>query len=84
MNRTSLDHESLDHVSGISTTRNHNSYKFSHKFPFIPSLYFHRSQKQESNFQQFGDPVTRNVSVFLFLASRPLLQRYAEFSLTSI
>ena len=44
--------------------RNYNSYKFSYKFTFIPCLSFHRNQKQASNFQQVGDLVTRNISVF--------------------
>ena len=44
--------------------RNYNSYKFSYKFDFIPVLSFRRNQKQESNFQQVGDLVTRNISVF--------------------
>ena len=43
---------------------NYNSYKFSDKFTFIPVLSFSRSQKQEPNFQQVGDLVTRNIFVF--------------------
>ena len=43
---------------------NYNSYKFSYKFTFIPLLYFHRNQKQESNFQQVGGLVTRNSFAF--------------------
>ena len=34
---------------------NYNSYIFSKKFTFIPSLYFLRNRKQELNFQQVGD-----------------------------
>ena len=44
--------------------RNYNSYKISYKFDFIPVLSFRRNQKQESNFQQVGDLVTRNISDF--------------------
>ena len=44
--------------------RNYNSYKFGYKFGFIPVLSFRRNQKEESNFQQVGDLVTRNISVF--------------------
>ena len=44
--------------------RNYNSCKFSYKSAFIPCLYLRRNQKQESNFQQVGDLVTRNTSVF--------------------
>ena len=47
---------------------------------FIPFLSFRRDQKQESNVQQVGGLVTRNISVFLLLASRALLQRYTEFN----
>ena len=43
---------------------NYNSYKFTYKFTFIPLLYFHRTQKQESNFLQVGDWVTRNSFAF--------------------
>ena len=43
-------------------------------------LTFHRNQKQESNSQQVGGLVTRNSFVFLVIASRALLQRYAEFN----
>ena len=46
--------------------RNYNSYKFSYKFVFIPCMSFRRNQKQESNFQQVSDLVTRNFSVFSF------------------
>ena len=44
--------------------RNYNSCKFSYKFDFIPVLSFRRNQNQESKFQQVGDLVTRNISVF--------------------
>ena len=45
---------------------NYNSYKFNCKFTFIPFLSFRRNQKQESNFQQVGGLITRNISVFCF------------------
>ena len=48
---------------------------------FILFLSFRRNQKQESNFQQAGGLVTRNISV-LFIASRGLLQSHAEFNRT--
>ena len=38
------------------------------------------NQKQESDFQQVGGLLTRNRSVFLFIASRALLRSYAEFN----
>ena len=41
-------------------------------------LCFHRNQKQESSFQQVGRLLIRNIFAFLFIASRALLQRYAE------
>ena len=41
---------------------------------------FFTSQKQESCFQQVDGLVTRNISVFLFIASRALLQSHAEFN----
>ena len=44
--------------------RNYNSYKFSYKFDVIPVLSFRSNQKQESDFQQVGDLVTRNISAF--------------------
>ena len=34
------------------------------KFAFITFLSFRRNQKQESNFQQVGGPLTRNLSAF--------------------
>ena len=40
--------------------RNYNSYKFD----VIPVLSFRSNQKQESDFQQDGDLVTRNISAF--------------------
>ena len=43
---------------------NYNSYKFSYKFTFIPFLFLHRSQKQESNFQQVRGLVTRSKYLF--------------------
>ena len=59
--------------------RDYNSYKFNCKFAFIPFLLFRRNQKQESNFQQVGGQAKRNIS-FLFIVSRALLQKYAEFN----
>ena len=44
--------------------RNCNCYKFSSNFAFIRCLSFLRNQKQELHFQQAGDLVTRNTSVF--------------------
>ena len=44
--------------------RNYNLYKFSNKFGFIPFLIVRRNQKQESNFQQFGGLVRRNIFPF--------------------
>ena len=58
--------------------RNNNSYKFSYKFTFLFFLSFRRNQKQESNFQQVGVLLTRNIVVFLFIASRAPLQTYAK------
>ena len=43
---------------------NHNSYKVSYKFAFIPYLSFCRKQKRESSFQQVGHLVVRNFLVF--------------------
>ena len=54
-------------------TRNHNSYKFSHKLTFIPFLSLQRTQKQESNSQQVSGLVTRKFC-FLLIASRALHQ----------
>ena len=48
---------------------NYTSYKFSYNFTFIPLLYFHRNQKQESNFQQVGGLVTRNSFAFFYRES---------------
>ena len=39
---------------------NDRNYKFSYKFTFTPFLYFHRIQKQESEFQLVGGPLSRN------------------------
>ena len=44
--------------------RNYNSYRFSYKFTFMLFLSFLTNQKQESDFQQVGGLVTRNISVF--------------------
>ena len=41
-----------------------SSYKFRDKSAYIPALSFRRNQNQESNFQQVGDLVTRNISLF--------------------
>ena len=60
--------------------RNYNSYKFSSKFAFILFFSFLTNQKQESGFQEVGDLVTKDVPVFLFIASHALLQRHAEFN----
>ena len=47
---------------------------------YLLFLSFRRIQKQESSFQKVGGPVKRNVSVFLLMANRPLLQRHAKFN----
>ena len=44
--------------------RNFNSYKFSYKFNFIPSLSVYENQKQEPNFQQVRGLVTSNSFAF--------------------
>ena len=41
-----------------------NSCKFCCKCTFLPFLFFHKNQKQESNFQQVGGLVTRNSFAF--------------------
>ena len=46
--------------------RNYNSYRFSYKFAFVLYLGFLTNQKQESDFQQVGGLVTRNISVFVY------------------
>ena len=51
--------------------RNYNSYNINYRFVFIPFFSFCRNQKQESNFQKFGDLVTR--SIFPFCLLRVLL-----------
>ena len=43
---------------------NYNSCKYSYKFAFTSCLPFRRNQKQEINFHQVGDLVTKNISVF--------------------
>ena len=48
-----------------------NSCKFCCKCTFLPFLFFHGNQKQESNFQQVGGLVTRNS--FTFCLQRVLL-----------
>ena len=50
------------------------------KFVFILFLPFLANKKQESGLQQVHGLVTRNISVFLFIASRGLLQSHAEFN----
>ena len=47
-----------------------NIYKLSNKFTYITVLFFLRNQKQELDFQQVGDLVTENVSVFVYSKSR--------------
>ena len=59
---------------------NFNSYKFSYKFVFIPSLSFRRNEKQELNFQQVGGLITRNISVFC-LQRVALLLKYVPNSI---
>ena len=44
--------------------RSYNSNKFIYKFAFIPFLSFPRNEKHESDFQQVGGLVTRNISGF--------------------
>ena len=59
--------------------RNYNSYRFNYKFAFILCLPFFANQKQESSFQQVGDLVKRNISVFfLFIDGRVNLMRFNE------
>ena len=59
---------------------NYNSHRFNYKFAFILCLSFLTNQKQESSFRQVGGLVTRNISIFLFILSRTLLQSHAEFN----
>ena len=60
------------------STCNYNSNKFSYKFLFLCLLSFHKNQKRESIFQQVESMVTK---IFVFcIASRAVLQRYAQFS----
>ena len=49
------------------------------KFDFIPFLFFLRSQKHESNFQQADGLLTRKFLDF-FTASHAVHQRHGEFS----
>ena len=58
---------------------NYDSYVFSYNFAFIPFLSFLRNQKQESKFQQVCNLITRNISGFLFIASRALF--YVDFNI---
>ena len=61
--------------------RNYNSCRFSYNFVLILFLSKKKEdKKQESGFQA-GGLVTRNISVFLFIDSRALLQGHAEFRL---
>ena len=62
------------------SNRNYNSYKFSYKFAFILFFSVLSNQKQESGFQQVDGLVRRNISVFLFIASRALLQSHTEIN----
>ena len=55
--------------------RNYDSYRFSYKFGFIPFFSFLPNLKQESESQQVAGLVTRNIYVFLFIASCALPQR---------
>ena len=43
---------------------NYNYYRFSYKFAFIQVESFLADQKQESDFEQVADLVTRYISVF--------------------
>ena len=47
-------------------------------YGFISFLSFFRNQTQESNFQQVGGLVTRNICLFLFLASHTLFQSHTR------
>ena len=60
--------------------RHYNCYRFSYKCAFILFLSSLTNQKQESGFYQVGGLVTRNISVFLFIASRALLQSHVELN----
>ena len=59
--------------------RNYISFIFNYKFAFIFLLSL-KNEKRESGFQQVGGLVTRNISIFLFIASQALLQSHAEFN----
>ena len=74
-NRNDMKENPLLHENNC----NYNSYRCSCKFAFIFFLSFLTNRKQESGFQQVGSLVTRNIYVF-FIASRTLLQSYAEFN----
>ena len=43
--------------------RNYNFHRFSYKFAFFSFLFFLTNLKEESNFQEVGSLVTRNISV---------------------
>ena len=47
---------------------------------FVLFLSFLKNQKQQSGFQQIDDLVTRNISVYLFIASRALIQSHSELN----
>ena len=46
--------------------RNYNSGKYSYKFGFITFWSFRGNQNQESNFQQFGGLVMKNICFFIY------------------
>ena len=55
-----------------------NSYKFSNEFAFIYLLSFRKNPKQESSFSLWSGK--KKYFCFLFIASRAVLRRYAEFN----
>ena len=55
----------LREIFMIIMVASYNSYKFNYRFAFIPFLSFRRNQKQESNFQQVGDLLTRSISLLV-------------------
>ena len=60
--------------------RNYNSYRLVANSLLSLFLPFLTKQKKESGFQQVGGLVTKNISVFLFIKSRALLQSHAKFN----
>ena len=60
--------------------RSYKSYKISDKFAFILFLSFLTNQNQKSSFQLVGFLVMKNISFFLFIANRSLLQSHFEFN----